>query len=155
MQLTTSNSIKNWKKFYEEKEKNNWKKFYEEENNWKKFYEEKEENNWKKFYEEENNWKKFYEEKNNWKKFYEEKNNRKNNRKHKKQEENITSWMTNKAIPKGMKSKILDHIHKKFQLDEDVCVENLIPNLPSRLQGQVKHHICFHLLKKVRDSLTL
>ena len=84
-------------------------------------------------------------------------NNWKKDRKHEKQEENLTLWMTNKAIPEGMKSEILDHIHKKFEVDEDVCVENLIPDLPLKLQGEVKYHICFHLLKNVSffNSITL
>ena len=76
--------------------------------------------------------------------------NWKKERKHKKQEKNITSWMTNKAIPKEMESEILGHIHKKFEEDENVCVEDLILDiLPSKLQGEVKYHICFNLLKQV------
>ena len=66
--------------------------------------------------------------------------NWKKERKHKKQEKNITSWMTNKAIPKEMESEILGHIHKKFEEDENVCVEDLILDiLPSKLQGEVKY----------------
>ena len=76
-------------------------------------------------------------------------NNWKKEHKHKKQEENIKTWMSEKALPKGTISKILDHIHEKFKVDEDVCVENLILDLPSELQGEVKCHICFDLLKKV------
>ncbi len=76
-------------------------------------------------------------------------NNWKKEQKHKKQEENIKTWMSEKALPKEMISKIFDHIHDKFKVDEDVCVENLILDLPSELQGKVKFHICFELLKKV------
>ena len=76
-------------------------------------------------------------------------NNWKKEHKHKKQEENIKTWMSEKALPKGTISKILDHIREKFKVDEDVCVENLILDLPSKLQEEVKSHICFDLLKKV------
>ena len=57
--------------------------------------------------------------------------------------------MSNKGLDSKMTSQIMDFIHQRFEADEDVYVENLIPNLPLELQREVKRHICFDLLKNV------
>ncbi|GMY35207.1 cyclic nucleotide-gated ion channel 1-like [Fagus crenata] len=36
----------------------------------------------------------------------------------------------------------------RFKEDEDVYVENLLPNLPGNFQSEVKQHICLRRLKK-------
>ena len=76
-------------------------------------------------------------------------NNWKKDLKRKKQEKNIESWMSKKALPSEMTKQIMEHIPKRYDEDEDVYVENLIPDLPPKLQGEVKHHICSDLLKNV------
>ena len=43
----------------------------------------------------------------------------------------------------------MENINKRYEEDEDVNVENLIPDLPLELQREVKRHICLPLLKNV------
>ena len=76
---------------------------------------------------------------NNWKKVDQQRT----------QKEKIMSWMSKKALPSEMIKQIMEHIPKRYDEDEDVYVENLIPDLPPKLQGEVKYHICFDLLKNV------
>ena len=42
------------------------------------------------------------------------------------------------------KGNINDYIGQRYEADEDVYVKTLIPNLPSKLQSDVKRHICLH-----------
>ncbi|XP_050260680.1 cyclic nucleotide-gated ion channel 1-like isoform X4 [Quercus robur] len=67
----------------------------------------------------------------------------------KRQEANIELWLSKEEVPTEMKSHIIGFIHNRFDEDEDVNVENLIPDLPSELQSNVKRHICLNLLKNL------
>ncbi|KAM3741820.1 hypothetical protein ACB098_07G026100 [Castanea mollissima] len=69
----------------------------------------------------------------------------------KRQEANIELWLSKEKVPTTMKNCIIEFIHNRFDEDEDVNVENLIPDLPLKLQSDVKCHICLNLLK---NSLT-
>ena len=74
---------------------------------------------------------------------------RKRRKRRKRQEANIELWLSKEKVPPEMKSRIIEFIHNRFDEDEDVNVENLIPDLPSELQSNVKSHICLNLLKDV------
>ncbi|XP_075673292.1 cyclic nucleotide-gated ion channel 1-like isoform X1 [Castanea sativa] len=67
----------------------------------------------------------------------------------KRQEANIDMWLSKEKVPTTMKSRIIGFIHNRFDEDEDVNVENLIPDLPLELQSDVKRHICLNLLKNL------
>lgn len=67
----------------------------------------------------------------------------------KRQEANIELWLSKEKVPTAMKSRIIEFIHNSFDEDEDVNVENLIPDLPLKLQSDVKRHICLNLLKNL------
>jgi hypothetical protein len=69
--------------------------------------------------------------------------------KRKNQKENAELWFTKYDLPSKMKSDITANLDKRFEEDEDVYVENLIPGLPVRLQNDIKRHICLNLLKQV------
>ncbi|KAL4614160.1 hypothetical protein ACB092_07G034100 [Castanea dentata] len=67
----------------------------------------------------------------------------------KRQEANIELWLSKENVPPTMKNCIIEFIHNRFDEDEDVNVENLIPDLPLKLQSDVKCHICLNLLKNL------
>ena len=73
----------------------------------------------------------------------------KSSKRRKKQEANIALWLSKEKVPTEMKSDIIKFIHDRFDEDEDVNVENLIPDLPLDLQSNVKCHVCLNLLKNV------
>ena len=61
----------------------------------------------------------------------------------------MIKWIIKKDFNSTIKSKIMENINKRYEEDEDVNVENLIPDLPLELQKEVKRHICLNLLKNV------
>ncbi|GMY35210.1 probable cyclic nucleotide-gated ion channel 10 [Fagus crenata] len=69
-----------------------------------------------------------------------------------KNQKEIAELWTKYEIPRKMKSEITAIIDKRFEEDEDVYVENLIPGLPVRLQSDIKRHICLNLLKQAYDD---
>ena len=66
-----------------------------------------------------------------------------------KQHKSMIKWILKKDFNSTIKSKIMENINKRYEEDEDVNVENLIPDLPLELQKEVKRHICLPLLKNV------
>ena len=66
-----------------------------------------------------------------------------------KQHKSMIKWIIKKDFNSTIKSKIMENINKRYEEDEDVNVENLIPDLPLELQREVKRHICLPLLKNV------
>ncbi|GMY35203.1 cyclic nucleotide-gated ion channel 1-like [Fagus crenata] len=50
-----------------------------------------------------------------------------------------------------MRSLIVDDVNGRFKEDEDVYLENLLPNLPGNFQSEVKQHICLKRLKKPKQ----
>ncbi|XP_075672541.1 cyclic nucleotide-gated ion channel 1-like isoform X3 [Castanea sativa] len=75
----------------------------------------------------------------------------KRRKRRKRQEANIELWLSKEKVPTIMKSRIIGFIHNRFDEDEDVNVENLIPDLPLELQSDIKRHICLNLLKNETD----
>ncbi|XP_050260529.1 cyclic nucleotide-gated ion channel 1-like isoform X2 [Quercus robur] len=73
----------------------------------------------------------------------------KSSKRRKKQEANIALWLSKEKVPTEMKSDIIKFIHNRFDEDEGVDVENLIPDLPLDLQSNVKCHVCLNLLKNL------
>ncbi|XP_075672538.1 cyclic nucleotide-gated ion channel 1-like isoform X2 [Castanea sativa] len=73
----------------------------------------------------------------------------KRRKRRKRQEANIELWLSKEKVPTIMKSRIIGFIHNRFDEDEDVNVENLIPDLPLELQSDIKRHICLNLLKNL------
>ncbi|KAM3741816.1 hypothetical protein ACB098_07G025700 [Castanea mollissima] len=67
-----------------------------------------------------------------------------------KQHKRMIKWITKKDFDSTTESKIMENIYKRYEEDEDVNVENLIPDLPPELQKDVKRHICLHLLKNLK-----
>ena len=41
----------------------------------------------------------------------------------------------------------MDDMTQRFEEDEDVYLENLLPNLPGQLQNEVKQHICLECIQ--------
>ncbi|XP_050261815.1 cyclic nucleotide-gated ion channel 1-like isoform X2 [Quercus robur] len=75
--------------------------------------------------------------------------------KRQKQQKNLKSWMSKHEFHGATKGNINDYIGQRYEADEDVYVETLIPDLPSELQSDVKRHICLDLLKNltiIKDS---
>ena len=73
----------------------------------------------------------------------------KSSKRRKRQKEQISLWMSRNELPHIMRREINEFIKDIFDKDEDVYLENVIPDLPTDLQNNVKRHICFDLLKKV------
>ena len=69
--------------------------------------------------------------------------------KRQKQQKIMKSWISQRGFDSTIKSKIIRNIDQRFEEDEDVYVENLIPDLPPELQNNVKRHLCLNLLKNV------
>ncbi|XP_075673418.1 cyclic nucleotide-gated ion channel 1-like [Castanea sativa] len=69
--------------------------------------------------------------------------------KRKKQKEKIELWSSKHDLPSDLRGPIMDNMIQKFKEDEDVYLENLLPNLPGELQNNVKQHICLKLLENV------
>ncbi|XP_050259648.1 cyclic nucleotide-gated ion channel 1-like [Quercus robur] len=67
-----------------------------------------------------------------------------------KQHKSMIKWIIKKDFNSTTKSKIMENINKRYEEDEDVTVENLIPDLPLELQKEVKRHICLPLLKNLK-----
>ena len=67
----------------------------------------------------------------------------------KKQKEKIELWCSKYVFPKECEKKIKDEMKQRFKDDEDVYVENFVPNLSGELQNDIKRHICLGLLKNV------
>ena len=70
-------------------------------------------------------------------------------RKRQKQQKIMRSWISQRGFDSTIKSEIMRNIDQRFEEDEDVYVENLIPDLPPDLQNNVKRHLCLNLLKNV------
>lgn len=66
-----------------------------------------------------------------------------------KQKTIMRSWISRRRFDSTIKSEIIRNIDQRFEEDEDVYVENLIPDLPPELQNKVKRHLCLDLLKNV------
>nr|XP_023914471.1 cyclic nucleotide-gated ion channel 1-like [Quercus suber] len=62
----------------------------------------------------------------------------------------MRSWISQRGFDSTIKSEIMRNIDQRFEEDEDVYVENLIPDLPPDLQNNVKRHLCLNLLKNVK-----
>ncbi|KAK7835767.1 cyclic nucleotide-gated ion channel 1 [Quercus suber] len=71
-----------------------------------------------------------------------------------KRRKSLTKWMDKYKFDRTTEDKIIDHMAKSYEVDEDVYVETLIPDLPTELRSAVNRHICLELLKK-HDSLLL
>jgi len=69
--------------------------------------------------------------------------------KRQKQKKIMRSWISQRGFDSTIKTEIMRNIDQRFEEDEDVYVENLIPDLPPELQSNVKHHLCLNLLKNV------
>ena len=69
--------------------------------------------------------------------------------KRQKQQKNLKSWISKHEFHGTTNGNINDYIGQRYEADEDVYVETLIPDLPSELQSDVKRHICLDLLKNV------
>ena len=69
--------------------------------------------------------------------------------KRKKQKEKIELWSSKHNLPSDLRGLIMDNMIQKFKEDEDVYLENFLPNLPEELQNNVKQHICLKLLENV------
>uniref|UniRef100_A0A7N2MVN0 Cyclic nucleotide-binding domain-containing protein n=1 Tax=Quercus lobata TaxID=97700 RepID=A0A7N2MVN0_QUELO len=69
--------------------------------------------------------------------------------KRQKQQKNLKSWISKHEFHGTTKGNINDYIGQRYEADEDVYVETLIPDLPSELQSDVKRHICLDLLKNI------
>ena len=66
-----------------------------------------------------------------------------------KQKEQIELWISKHHLPSEMRQPIIDDMNQRFKEDEDVYLENLLPNLPGELQNIVKEHIGLKRLKTV------
>ncbi|KAK4564814.1 hypothetical protein RGQ29_006755 [Quercus rubra] len=73
--------------------------------------------------------------------------------KRQKQQKNLKSWISKHEFHGTTKGNINDYIGQRYEADEDVYVETLIPDLPSELQSDVKRHICLDLLKNGKKML--
>ena len=69
--------------------------------------------------------------------------------KRQKQQKIMRSWISQRGFDSTIKSEIIRNIDQRFEEDEDVYVENLIPDLPPDLQNNVKRHLCLNLLENV------
>ncbi|XP_023889695.2 probable cyclic nucleotide-gated ion channel 10 [Quercus suber] len=69
--------------------------------------------------------------------------------KRQKQQKNLKSWISKHEFRGTTKDNINNYIGQRYEADEDVYVETLIPDLPSELQSEVKRHICLDLLKNL------
>ncbi|XP_050263559.1 cyclic nucleotide-gated ion channel 1-like isoform X3 [Quercus robur] len=78
-----------------------------------------------------------------------EKKDDKSSKRRKRQKEQISLWMSRNELPHSMRREINEFIKDIFDKDEDVYLENVIPDLPTDLQNNVKRYICFDLLKKL------
>ncbi|XP_075672633.1 cyclic nucleotide-gated ion channel 1-like [Castanea sativa] len=70
--------------------------------------------------------------------------------KRQKQQKTMRSWISQRAFNDTIKREIIRNIDQRFEEDEDVYVENLIPDLPPELQNNVKRHLCLDLLKNLK-----
>lgn len=66
-----------------------------------------------------------------------------------KQKEQIELWISKHHLPSEMRKPIIHDMNQRFKEDEDVYLENLLPNLPGELQNIVKEHIGLKRLKTV------
>nr|XP_023874085.1 cyclic nucleotide-gated ion channel 1-like isoform X2 [Quercus suber] len=71
-------------------------------------------------------------------------------RKRQKQQKTMRSWISQRGFDSTIKREIIRNIDQRFEEDEDVYVENLIPDLPPDLQNNVKRHLCLNLLKNLK-----
>ncbi|KAF3947000.1 hypothetical protein CMV_026804, partial [Castanea mollissima] len=67
--------------------------------------------------------------------------------KRQKQQKTMRSWISKRGFDGTIKREIIWNIDQRFEEDEDVYVENLIPDLPPDLQNNVKRYLCLDLLK--------
>ena len=66
-----------------------------------------------------------------------------------KRQKKLKKWMDKHKFDRTTEDKIIDHMAKNYEEDEDVYVETLIPDLPPELRKDVNRHICLELLKDV------
>ncbi|KAM3694007.1 hypothetical protein ACJW31_07G028100 [Castanea mollissima] len=72
-----------------------------------------------------------------------------------KRQYNLKLWMSNHGFDKTTRKEIIDYIGKSYKADEDVNVETIIRDLPTKLRRDVNHHFCFKPLKEleiIKDS---
>jgi len=70
--------------------------------------------------------------------------------KRRKQQQNLDLWMYSKhGFDRTTGDKIIDHMAKSYDADDDVHVETLIPDLPPELGSVVNRHFCLNMLKNV------
>ncbi|KAF3950219.1 hypothetical protein CMV_023997 [Castanea mollissima] len=70
--------------------------------------------------------------------------------KRQKQQKTMRSWISQRGFDGTIKREIIRNIDQRFEEDEDVYVENLIPDLPPDLQNNVKRYLCLDLLKNLK-----
>ena len=76
-------------------------------------------------------------------------------KKRRKQKEKIDIWCSKHKVSKKMRSLIVEDMNGRFKEDEDVYLENLLPNLPGNFQSEVKQHICLKRLKEVSSFTSI
>ncbi|XP_050260441.1 cyclic nucleotide-gated ion channel 1-like [Quercus robur] len=71
--------------------------------------------------------------------------------KRRKQQQNLDLWMYSKhGFDRTTGDKIIDHMAKSYDSDDDVSVETLIPDLPPELGSVVNRHFCLNMLKNLK-----
>ncbi|KAJ0111497.1 hypothetical protein Patl1_00593 [Pistacia atlantica] len=58
-------------------------------------------------------------------------------------------WMSHRMLPENLKDRIRKYEQYKWQETRGVEEDTLIRNLPKDLRRDIKHHLCWDLLKKV------
>lgn len=58
-------------------------------------------------------------------------------------------WMSHRLLPENLKDRIRKYEQYKWQETRGVEEDALIRNLPKDLRRDIKHHLCWDLLKKV------
>ncbi|XP_050260443.1 cyclic nucleotide-gated ion channel 1-like isoform X2 [Quercus robur] len=67
-----------------------------------------------------------------------------------KRKKNLKIWMDEHKFDRTTGDRIIDHMAKKYDADDDVHVETLIPDLLPELRSAVNCHICLDLLKNLK-----
>ncbi|XAR53965.1 hypothetical protein NMG60_11028920 [Bertholletia excelsa] len=58
-------------------------------------------------------------------------------------------WMSHRALPENLRERIRHYEQYKWQITRGVEEESLICNLPKDIKRDIKHHLCWSLLKRV------
>ncbi|XP_050260530.1 cyclic nucleotide-gated ion channel 1-like [Quercus robur] len=70
--------------------------------------------------------------------------------KRRKRKKTLKKWMGKHDFDRTTRDKIIDHMAKSYDADDDVHVETLILGLPRELGSVVNCHICLDLLKNLK-----